>query len=86
MFCYEKLISDQGERFSETKERISKRTGIKGKQFDKIRFHMVGKSRFAVPELLEDGKLPSSTPFPGASFSFTLAVFEPWVVSSFFEC
>lgn len=62
------LISNQGERFSETKERISKRTGIKGKQFDKIKFHIVGKSRFAVPEPLEDGMLPSS--FRSSCFHF----------------
>ncbi|KAL8822613.1 MAG: hypothetical protein Q9191_006654, partial [Dirinaria sp. TL-2023a] len=37
-----------------TKERISKRTHIKGKQFDKIKFNVVGRGKFGIPEELQD--------------------------------
>lgn len=48
----------QGEIFKETKERLSKRTGIKGKPFEKIKFAVVGRNTtFATPKYLEDGKL-----------------------------
>lgn len=46
----------QGEIFKETKERLSKRTGIKGKQFEKIKFAVVPKSLYSNPRYLDDGK------------------------------
>ena len=58
------LIESKGERFADTKERISKRTGIKGKQLDKIKFNVIGNSRFARPDPVEDGKPLTSRPLP----------------------
>jgi ubiquitin carboxyl-terminal hydrolase 7 len=49
----------EGEAFKETKERISKRTGIKGKQFEKIRFAVV-KGNYSRPVWVEDGTFISS--------------------------
>jgi ubiquitin carboxyl-terminal hydrolase 7 len=46
----------QGEIFKETKERLSKRTGIKGKQFDKIKFAIVPRLMYSTPRYLEDGE------------------------------
>lgn len=43
----------QGEPFSETKKRLEKRTGIKGKAFEKIKFALL--KRYAKPTYLEDG-------------------------------
>lgn len=45
----------QGEVFSKTKERLSKRTGIKGKQFEKIKFAVVPRTLYSNPRYLEDG-------------------------------
>jgi hypothetical protein len=50
----------QGEIFKETKERLSKRTGIKGKPFEKIKFAVVPRASFSTPKYLEDGKHLSS--------------------------
>ena len=47
---------EKGEIFKETKERLSKRTGIKGKQFDKIKFAVVPRVMYTKPQYLEDGK------------------------------
>jgi ubiquitin carboxyl-terminal hydrolase 7 len=44
----------QGEPFSKTKERLEKRTGIKGKAFEKIKFAII--KRYQKPVYLEDGK------------------------------
>lgn len=46
----------QGEIFKETKERLSKRTGIKGKPFEKIKFAVVPRASFSSPKYIEDGK------------------------------
>jgi ubiquitin carboxyl-terminal hydrolase 7 len=47
-----------GEVFKETKERMSKRTGIKGKNFEKVRFAIVkGGQNYSRPVWVEDGKL-----------------------------
>lgn len=43
--------------FKDTKERLSKRTGIKGKLLEKVKFAVVSKSSFSRPEYLQDGKL-----------------------------
>ena len=51
-----------GEPFKETKVRLSKRTGIKGKQFDKMKFAVVQRSMYSRPMYLSDGvshQLPS---------------------------
>jgi ubiquitin carboxyl-terminal hydrolase 7 len=51
------LISNQGEPFSETKQRLSEFTKIKGKQLDKIKFVLVSKPQYSRPESVEDGLL-----------------------------
>lgn len=48
----------EGEVFKETKERLSKRTGIKGKNFEKVRFAIVkGGQNYSRPVWVEDGKI-----------------------------
>lgn len=49
----------QGEVFKQTKDRISKRTGIKGKPFEKIKFAVVPRASFSTPRYLEDGEYTS---------------------------
>ncbi|KAI8933294.1 hypothetical protein NX059_009921 [Plenodomus lindquistii] len=44
----------EGEVFSDTKQRISDLTKIKGKQLDKIKFALVPKAQYARPEYIED--------------------------------
>lgn len=51
------LIGPQDEIFKDTKERLSKRTGIKGKNFDRIKFFIVRRMTLQKPELLTDGEL-----------------------------
>ena len=46
--------------FKDTKERLSKRTGIKGKQFEKIKLAVVFHNNFSRPEYLNDGKSSSN--------------------------
>jgi ubiquitin carboxyl-terminal hydrolase 7 len=46
----------QGEKFSETKKRLEKRTGLKGKSFEKIKFAVAKAGHFAKPQYLNDGK------------------------------
>lgn len=47
----------EGEVFKETKERLSKRTGIKGKNFEKVRFAVVkGGQNYSRPVWVEDGE------------------------------
>ena len=52
---------EQGEIFKDTKERLSKRTGIKGKQFEKIKFAMIPHGNYSRPKPLEDGKFGAWT-------------------------
>jgi ubiquitin carboxyl-terminal hydrolase 7 len=52
------LIKKQGEEFSETKKRLEKRTGIKGKAFEKIKFALV--RRYGKLTYLVDGKTARS--------------------------
>lgn len=46
----------QGEPFKDTRERLAKRTGIKGKQFDKLKFALMSRSAYARPTYLNDGE------------------------------
>lgn len=46
----------QDEAFKDTKVRLSKRIGIKGKQFDKIKFAIIQRSIYSKPAFLNDGK------------------------------
>jgi hypothetical protein len=45
-----------GEIFSDTKKRLEKRTGMKGKNFEKIKFAVVKRSSYSKPTYLTDGK------------------------------
>jgi ubiquitin carboxyl-terminal hydrolase 7 len=56
-----RFMLKEGELFKDTKERLSKRTGIKGKQFEKIKFALIQRQAYPKPEYLNDGTLP--TPF-----------------------
>lgn len=49
------FLMKDGELFKDTKERLSKRTGIKGKQFDKIKFAVIrGGNGYSRPAYLDD--------------------------------
>lgn len=48
-------LEAQGELFKDTKERLSKRIGLKGKQFEKIKFAIIQRSLYAKPIYLNDG-------------------------------
>ncbi|EON63096.1 hypothetical protein W97_02323 [Coniosporium apollinis CBS 100218] len=50
------FLVKQDEVFKDTKERLSKRTGIKGKQFEKIKFAVITRANYSKPEYLSDGK------------------------------
>ena len=50
-------LRKQLEKFSETKKRLEKRTGIKGKSFEKIKFAVVRRAQFSRPQYLNDGRL-----------------------------
>lgn len=46
----------EGEKFLDTKKRLEKRMGIKGKNFEKIKFSVVKRSSYSKPTYLQDGK------------------------------
>jgi len=50
------LTEEQGEKFSDTKKRLEKRTGFKGKSFEKIKFAVVRRGQFSKPQYLSDGE------------------------------
>ncbi|PGH27122.1 hypothetical protein AJ80_01078 [Polytolypa hystricis UAMH7299] len=54
-----KFVVKPGEVFKETKERLSKRTGIRGKQFEKIRFAIISRALYSKPRYLEDDDILS---------------------------
>ncbi|OOQ85624.1 putative ubiquitin C-terminal hydrolase (HAUSP) [Penicillium brasilianum] len=54
-----KFVVKPGEIFKETKERLSKRTGIKGKPFEKIKFAVIPRASFTTPKYLEDDDILS---------------------------
>ncbi|KAL8923049.1 MAG: hypothetical protein Q9172_003295 [Xanthocarpia lactea] len=49
-----RFVMKPGELFKDTKERLSKRTGIKGKQFEKLKFAVVQRSTYSRPTYLHD--------------------------------
>ncbi len=57
-----RFLIKEGEMFSETKKRLEKRTGLKGKSFEKIKFAVVRRAQFSRPQYLTDGK--QATPHP----------------------
>lgn len=52
-----KFVLKAGELFKDTRERLSKRTGIKGKLLEKIKFAIVSRSLYTKPRYLEDGMI-----------------------------
>ncbi|EEH42738.2 ubiquitin-specific protease UBP15 [Paracoccidioides brasiliensis Pb18] len=54
-----KFVVKPGEIFKETKERLSKRTGIRGKQFEKIKFAMALRQGFCNPRYIDDDDILS---------------------------
>ncbi|KAL8738063.1 MAG: hypothetical protein Q9181_001087 [Wetmoreana brouardii] len=52
-----KFVVKPGELFKDTKERLSKRAGIKGKQFDKLKFALCQRSVYSRPTYLNDGMM-----------------------------
>lgn len=52
-----RVIKD--EKFSDTKKRLEKRTGMKGKNFEKIKFAVVKRSSYSKPTYLTDGMFPT---------------------------
>ena len=51
------LHIQQQETLKDMKVRLSKRTGLKGKQLDNIKFALVSKSAYLKPQYLQDGKV-----------------------------
>lgn len=51
-----KFLLIEGEKFADTKKRLEKRTGIKGKSFEKIKFAIVRRGSYPKPQYLNDGK------------------------------
>ena len=49
-----KFTLKPGEHFKDTRERLGKRTGIKGKLLEKIKFAIVSRSTYSKPRYLED--------------------------------
>ena len=56
-----RINSLQDEKFSDTKKRLEKRTGLTGKNFEKIKFAVVRRSAYSKPTYLADGKLMPNT-------------------------
>ncbi|KAL4939277.1 hypothetical protein BDV06DRAFT_199293 [Aspergillus oleicola] len=54
-----KFVMKPGEIFKETKERLSKRTGLKGKRFEKVKFAVVPRAIYSTPRYLEDDDILS---------------------------
>ena len=52
-----KFVLKTDELFKETRERLSRRTGIKGKLLEKIKFAVVSRNMYTQPRYLEDGML-----------------------------
>lgn len=54
-----KFIVKDREIFSDTKARLSKRTGLKGKNLEKVKFAIVSRSNFLKPDYLQDDDILS---------------------------
>jgi ubiquitin carboxyl-terminal hydrolase 7 len=50
-----KFILKPGEPFKDTRERLGKRTGFKGKLLEKIKFAIVSRGTYAKPRYIEEG-------------------------------
>ena len=51
-----KFMLKEGEVFKDTRERLGKRTGIKGKLLEKIKFAIISRVMYSKPRYLQDGK------------------------------
>lgn len=49
-----KFLLIEGEKFADTKKRLEKRTGIKGKSFEKIKIAVVRRANYSKPQYLND--------------------------------
>ncbi|TFB05011.1 Ubiquitin carboxyl-terminal hydrolase 21 [Trichoderma ghanense] len=49
-----KFLLVEGEKFADTKKRLEKRTGIKGKSFEKIKFAIARRANYSKPQYLND--------------------------------
>ncbi|KAK0651817.1 hypothetical protein B0T16DRAFT_404747 [Cercophora newfieldiana] len=49
-----KFLLKEGEKFADTKKRLEKRTGLKGKSFEKIKFAVVRRAQYSRPQYLND--------------------------------
>ncbi|KAK7398289.1 ubiquitin-specific protease ubp15 [Neonectria punicea] len=49
-----KFLIVEGEKFADTKKRLEKRTGIKGKSFEKIKIAVVRRANYSKPQYLND--------------------------------
>ncbi|PHH78995.1 hypothetical protein CDD80_5848 [Ophiocordyceps camponoti-rufipedis] len=49
-----KFLLKDGEKFGETKKRLEKRTGLKGKSFEKIKFAVARRAHYSKPQYLHD--------------------------------
>ncbi|KAI9369494.1 hypothetical protein BJX61DRAFT_545515 [Aspergillus egyptiacus] len=54
-----KFVMKPGEVFKQTKERLSKRTGLKGKRIEKVKFAIVPRGLYSSPRYLEDDDILS---------------------------
>jgi ubiquitin carboxyl-terminal hydrolase 7 len=50
-----KFVLKPGEPLKDTRERLGKRTGLKGKLLEKIKFAIVSRGTYSKPRYLEDG-------------------------------
>ncbi|WZH44968.1 Ubiquitin thiolesterase [Fusarium acuminatum] len=50
-----KFLVVEGETFADTKKRLEKRSGIKGKSFEKIKIAVVRRANYSKPQYLNDG-------------------------------
>jgi len=55
-----KFLVIEGESFADTKKRLEKRTGIKGKSFEKIKIAVVRRSNYSKPQYLNDDDVLST--------------------------
>lgn len=51
-----RFLMIKGEKFADTKKRLEKRTGFKGKSFEKIKFAVVRRSHYSKALYLDDGE------------------------------
>lgn len=76
------FVLKEGEVFKETKERLSKRTGIKGKNLEKIKFAVVrGNQSYSRPVYVEEGEPFTFPSLPGIIFTDALVLGEDDILS-----